>query len=79
MRRTIFAVLGLAVALALLMVGASCALPGAGPSIQTDKLDYHPEEIATISGAGFSPGPINLTVTRPDGRAGRFNPERLSK
>ncbi|MBI4301530.1 MAG: putative Ig domain-containing protein [Chloroflexi bacterium] len=41
----------------------------AGPSVWTDKPDYVPEETVTIYGAGFAPGPITLTVTRPDGRA----------
>ena len=68
MKKRIFAVLGLAVALALLMVGVNCASPDAGPSIWTDKPDYAPEETVTISGAGFTPGPVILTVTRPDGK-----------
>jgi hypothetical protein len=67
MKKGIFAVLGLFVALALLMGGVSCSSPGAGPSIGTDKPDYAPEETVTISGAGFTPGPVALTVTRPDG------------
>ena len=67
MKKRIFAVVSLAVALALLMVGVNCAAPGAGPSVWTDKADYYPEEIVTISGAGFTPGPVVLTVTRPDG------------
>jgi hypothetical protein len=36
------------------------------PSLWTDKTDYTPEETVTIFGAGFAPGPITLTVTRPD-------------
>jgi len=67
MKKRIFAVVSLAVALALLMVGANCGSPDAGASIWTDKADYYPEEIVTISGAGFTPGPVVLTVTRPDG------------
>jgi hypothetical protein len=67
MKKRIFGVLGLAVALALLMAGVNCGSPGAGPSIWTDKPDYPPEEMVTISGAGFTPGPVGLTVTRPDG------------
>jgi hypothetical protein len=66
-KKKIFAMLGLAVALALLMGGVSCGSPDAGPSIWTDKSDYAPEETVTISGAGFTPGPVSLTVTRPDG------------
>jgi hypothetical protein len=67
MKKAIFAVLGLAAVLSLLMASVGCASPGAGPSIQTDKPDYQPEEIVTISGTGFSAGPVALTVTRPDG------------
>jgi hypothetical protein len=69
MKKGIFGVLGLAVAVALLMLGAGCGSPGAGPSIWTDKPDYAPEETVTIAGAGFTPGPVTLTVTRPDGEA----------
>jgi hypothetical protein len=68
MKRRIFVVLGLGVALALLVMGANCASPGAGPSIWTDKPDYAPEETVTIFGADFSPGPVTVTVTRPDGK-----------
>jgi hypothetical protein len=67
MKKAIFAVLGLAAVLSLLMASVGCASPGAGPSIQTDKPDYQPEEIVTTSGTGFSAGPVALTVTRPDG------------
>jgi hypothetical protein len=67
MKKRAFGVLGLGVTLALLMVAASCGSPGADPSIWTDKPDYAPEETVTISGAGFAPGAIDLTVTRPDG------------
>ncbi|MFC1927845.1 thrombospondin type 3 repeat-containing protein, partial [Chloroflexota bacterium] len=67
MKKGIVGVLGLTVTLALLMMGASCGSPGAGPSIWTDKPDYAPEETVTISGAGFTPGPVAMTVTRPDG------------
>ncbi|MDH4291555.1 MAG: MopE-related protein, partial [Dehalococcoidia bacterium] len=67
MKKGIFAVLSLAVTLALLMMGVNCASPGAGPSVWTDKADYYPEETVTIFGTGFSPGPVALTVTRPDG------------
>ena len=67
MKKGIFGVLALAVVLALLMVAVNCASPGAGASIWTDKPDYAPEETVTIAGAGFSPGPVTLTVIRPDG------------
>ena len=32
----------------------------------TDKPDYSPEEIVTIKGNYFNPGPIACTITRPD-------------
>jgi hypothetical protein len=67
MKKGIFGVLGLAVLLALLMVGVNCASPDAGPSVWTHKPDYAPEEMVAICGAGFTPGPVALTVTRPDG------------
>jgi hypothetical protein len=70
MRGKIVGILSLLVLL-LVLAGFGCGvipvLPDAGPSIWTDKPDYHPGEIVTTSGAGFSPGPVALTVTRPDG------------
>jgi hypothetical protein len=68
MKKRIFAVLCLGAALSLLMLAVSCASPNGAPSIWTDKPDYSPEETVNISGAGFSPGPVTLTVTRPDGK-----------
>jgi len=68
MKKGISTMLGLAVALVMLMLAVSCGSPNAGPSILTDKPDYAPEETVTISGAGFTPGSVVLTVTRPDGR-----------
>jgi hypothetical protein len=68
MKKGIFAVLGLAVVLALALAGVNCGSPDAGPAVWTDKADYHPEEIVTIFGTGFCPGPVVLTVTRPDGK-----------
>jgi len=64
MKKRMFAMVSLALTLALLIVGPSC---GSGPSIWTDKPDYAPEETVTISGAGFTAGAVALTVTRPDG------------
>ena len=72
MKKGIVGVLGLTVTLALLMLAASCGSPSASPSIWTDKPDYAPEETVTISGAGFTPGPVALTVTRPDGEIERI-------
>jgi hypothetical protein len=67
MRRAIFA----ALILVMLCAGLGCSVnlvsPGAGPSIWTDKADYDPGEVVTVYGNGFSPGPVTLTVTRPDG------------
>jgi hypothetical protein len=57
----------------LLVIGLLIALclgvsPVLAATITTDKPDYAPEEIVTLSGAGFTPGdPVFITVTRPDG------------
>jgi len=61
--QTLIATVGLVLLLVLTpLVGASEA-----PTLWTDKADYAPGETVTIFGAGFAPGPITLTVTRPDG------------
>jgi len=67
MRKAIFAVLLLVMLCAGLGCGVNTVSPEAGPSIWTDKADYDPGEVVTVYGAGFSPGPVTLTVTRPDG------------
>ena len=57
----------------LLAVGLLIALclvvsPVLAATITTDKPDYVPEQIVTISGTGFTLGnPVFITVTRPDG------------
>ena len=57
----------------LLAVGLLFALclvvsPVLAATITTDKPDYVPEQIVTISGTGFTLGnPVFITVTRPDG------------
>ena len=75
MRKAIFAALVLVMLCAGLGCGVTPVSPDAGPSIWTDagpsvwtdKADYGPGEVVTVYGAGFFPGPVSLTVTRPDG------------
>ena len=46
------------------------------PTITTDKADYHPEEIVTITGSGFNPNQVYfIPVTRPDGSVVIYNPD----
>jgi len=67
MRKAIFTALLLVILCAGLGCGVTPVSPDAGPSIWTDKADYDPGEVVTIYGAGFTPGSVTLTVTRPDG------------
>jgi PKD repeat protein len=64
----------------LLVIGLLIALcmvvgPVLAAEIHTDKPDYAPEEIVTITGAGFTPGVnVIVTVTRPDGDTETYQP-----
>ncbi|MGD0766087.1 MAG: hypothetical protein ABR978_07250, partial [Dehalococcoidia bacterium] len=61
----------LAVAALLCVAGAALAwhqLAQAAPELTTDKGDYSPEEVVTITGGGFAPNTAyDIVVIRPDG------------
>jgi len=62
-------ILGLLIALCIVVS------PVLAATITTDKLDYAPEEIVTISGAGFTyQVPVTVTVTRPNGDSNAYVP-----
>jgi hypothetical protein len=50
------------------VLGSAFLLTDSQPTVTTDKTDYSPGETVHIFGSGFAPGPITLTVTRPDGQ-----------
>ncbi len=55
----------LVAALAAFLLMASSA--GAVPTVTTDKAEYHPDETALISGAGYTSGQLlDIVVIRPD-------------
>jgi len=43
-------------------------------SVTTDKSDYSPGETVIITGLGFIPGSINLTIVRPDSSVNHYTP-----
>jgi hypothetical protein len=62
---------------AALIAGGSFIAPAnaSSPTIQTDKLDYAPNEIVHITGSGFAPGAAyDIPVQRPDGSIILFDP-----
>jgi len=51
-------------------ITTQATIPKSTPAatITTDKLDYNPEEVATIKGCGFKPNAkVDVEVIRPDG------------
>jgi hypothetical protein len=67
MRKLLFSILALILVLALALPMAVPALAQSA-SLWTDKQDYAPEEVVTISGSGFlANAEVAVTVERPDG------------
>ncbi len=72
------ALLGLVALISIVLI---MPLGHAAAVIYTDQPDYHPEQMVTIYGSGFTPGAnITVSVTRPDGTVNTCadNPTRLS-
>jgi hypothetical protein len=65
-KKILFSMLVVLVSIALVLPAA--VLADTGASIWTDKEDYAPEEVVTISGSGFLVDTeVTITVERPDG------------
>ena len=70
-------ILGAVTLVAALFAGGSFITPAnaSGPILQTDKLDYAPNEIVHITGSGFASGAAyDIPVQRPDGSIVLYDP-----
>ncbi len=75
MKRIVFSLLTIIVLAMMMLPAGQPVTAGSGPSLWTDKLDYAPGEVVTISGSSFLANtPVTVTVERPDGTKDTISP-----